>query len=309
MNITILGSGVFGMAIAGVFCENGCNVKIWNKFDNGFDKLSSELDNVHFYTGISKCIDSNTLIVIAIPIEYMEDIVMILKDVYSNQSILIVSKGIDAKTGLFASQIVNKYIKAKDIGVIAGGTFAIDMKNKSIMGLTLATNSIRIKNYVSKYLKNEYLNIQYSNDLIGVQICGAIKNIMAIGYGIFDGANMPDSSRFLFLTHAIYEMRSIINDLNGNDDTIMSYAGIDDIMMTCTSSKSRNYSLGKLIGISCDKDISEYIENNTVEGMTSALGFKRLVGKNIVKYKLCYIIYNILYNNYDYKKIFDCLKK
>ena len=90
------------------------------------------------------------------------------------------------------------------------------------MGLTLGTTSQSLITKVKKALENKYLKIQYTSDLIGVEICGAIKNVMAIGFGILDGANYPESSRFLFLTEAIYEINKLIKELNGKNNTIMT---------------------------------------------------------------------------------------
>ena len=308
MNVTILGCGVYGTALAVMFKENNCNVKMWNKFDNGFDDLRREFSDIVFTTNINESISNTDLIVIAIPIAYLEDTAMELSNFYNNQDILIASKGIDTNDGLFASEILKKYIDCKNIGVISGGTFAVDMKNKKIMGITLASKSDDIKNKVKKMLENKYLKVQYFNDILGVQICGSVKNVMAIAFGILDGANYPESSRFLFLTEAIYEITYLIKNLGGDADTIMSYAGIDDIAMTCTSSKSRNYTMGKLIGSGKSSDIiNKYKEENTVEGIGSAYGVNILCSKKGINLGICKIIYDILYNNSDYMELINYL--
>lgn len=300
MNITILGCGAYGTALAHMFKENNCNIKMWNKFDNIFPALEKELPNIKFTTNMKESLLHSELIVIAIPVAFLDEVGKELSKNYNNQEILIASKGISINEGLFASQIITKYINTPNIGAISGGTFAIDMKSKKVMGLTLGTTSNNLTTKVKKTLQNKYLKIQYTNDLIGVQICGAIKNVMAIGFGILDGANYPESSRFLFLTEAIYEINKLIKELNGHDSTIMSYAGIDDIMMTCTSSKSRNYSLGKLIGEKQNqKIIEEYKKNTTVEGLGTALAIHNLSKKKNINLNICNIIYNILYNNED----------
>lgn len=298
MNITILGCGAYGTALAHMFKENNCNIKMWNKFEDVFPNLKKELPNIEFTTDMKESLENTELIVIAIPIAFLDDVAIELSKFYKNQDILIASKGININDGLFANQIIEKHIKINNIGAISGGTFAIDMKSKKVMGLTLGTTSQSLITKVKKALENKYLKIQYTSDLIGVEICGAIKNVMAIGFGILDGANYPESSRFLFLTEAIYEINKLIKELNGKNNTIMSYAGIDDIMMTCTSSKSRNYTLGKLLGENKDQDtIEEYKKNTTVEGLGTALAIHNLCKKINLKLNICNIIYNILYNN------------
>ena len=307
MNVTIFGCGAFGTALAYMFRENNCKIKMWDRFDNNFDSLRSEFNDVFFTTDMNESFDSDSLIVIAIPIEFIDGVIKELSNYYNGQDILVSTKGINSTLGLFTSDIINKYIKCDNMGVIAGGTFAIDMKNKNIMGLTLGTKSNSLIDKVKMCLDNKYLNIQYCDDMLGVQVCSAIKNVMAIGHGILDGDSYPESSRFLFLTEAMYEIRDIIKFLGGKEETIMSYAGIDDIMMTCTSSKSRNYSLGFLIGNGASFD--NYIKENTVEGLSSIAGFKKLLGDDIKKFPICNAIYDVLYNDGNYQELVDILER
>ena len=308
MNVTILGCGAYGTALAHMFLENNCNIIMWNKFDNNFNEIKKELNNVEFTIDMKYACNNVDLIVIAIPMEYLDDTAKELSSIYKNQDIIIATKGINTNNGLFAHQIINKYIKCDNIGAISGGTFAIDMKNKMIMGITLGTNNSNIKKKVKNLLENKFLRVQYCDDMLGVEICGSIKNVMAIGFGILDGAKYPESSRFLFLTEAIYEINYLIKELGGDDNTIMSYAGIDDIMMTCTSSKSRNYTMGVLLGSNKSKVIiDKYKKETTVEGIGTALGIYNLCKNKNINLNICNIIYNILYNNTSYKELINYL--
>lgn len=298
MNITILGCGAYGTALSCMARENNCNIKMWDKFDNNFNELKTKYPDTIFTTNLKDSLNNTELIIIAIPIAFLENTIIELKKYYNNQDILIASKGINIEDGLFASQIIEKHLTPKNIGAISGGTFAIDMQNKKVMGLTLGTTSSTLTEKVKHSLQNRYLKIQYTSDIIGVQICGAIKNVMAIGFGILDGANYPESTRFLFLTKAIYEINNLITSLNGNNETIMSYAGIDDIMMTCTSSKSRNYTLGKMLGSNTNpEEINNYKQTTTIEGLGTAKALKTLCKNNNLNLEICNILYNILYNN------------
>ena len=309
MNITILGCGAYGTALSTMFKENNCNIKMWNKFENIFPTLKKQNPNITYTTNLKESLINSELIIIAIPIPFLEETIKELNKYYLNQSILIASKGIEINNGLFAHEIIKKYINTDNIGAISGGTFAIDMKNKKVMGLTLGTKSELLKNQVKKSLENKYLKIQYTNDLIGTEICGSIKNVMAIGFGILDGAGFPESTRFLFLTEAIYEINTLIIKLGGNSKTIMSYAGIDDIMMTCTSSKSRNYSLGRLIGKNTPKEkIEDFKKNTTIEGLETAKSIYNLAKEKNIKLNLCNIIYNILYKNNNHNEIIKYLE-
>ena len=311
MNVTVLGCGVYGMAIASTLLENKINITMWNKFQPEIDKLKEQkaYKEINFSTNIESTIKNTDLIIVAIPVNYIESTILELKKYYQGQDILIASKGIDTTNHKFAYEIIKDILNIDNIGVISGGSFAIDMQNKKVLGLTLGTNTPSITTKVKKCLENNYIKIQYTNDYIGVSICGSIKNVMAIGFGILDGASYPESSRFLFLTEAIYEIKHLINELNGNTDTIMSYAGIDDIMMTCTSSKSRNYTLGRLLGENKSKEeIEEYKNTTTIEGLGTSLSIYNLAKKKNINLPITNIIYNILYNNKDFNTLIKHLE-
>lgn len=309
MNVTILGCGLYGQAIATTLLENNINVTIWNKFQNEIDNIKDNYKDITFTTNIEQSIKNTNLIIIAIPVNFIESTIQELKPYYNNEDILIASKGIDTKNHRFAYEIVQNILKTNNIGVISGGSFAIDMQNKKLLGLTLGTNSVSITNKVKKSLENKYIKIQYTNDITGVSVCGSIKNVMAIGFGILDGANYPESSRFLFLTEAIYEISHLIEYLNGDPKTIMSYAGIDDIMMTCTSAKSRNYTLGKLLGENKSlEEINNYKNTTTIEGLGTSKSIYFLSKEKNINLPLTNIIYDILYNNKNYHKLIEYLE-
>ena len=310
MNVTILGFGVYGQAIATTLLENNVNVAVWNRYQNEIDNQKNNYPKIKFTTNMEESIKDTDLIIIAIPVNFIEETTLKLKQYYKNQDILIASKGIDTKNNKFAYEIIEDILNTKNIGVISGGSFAVDMKNKKVLGLTLGTNTETITTKVKKCLENSYIKIQYTNDIIGVSVCGSIKNVMAIGFGILDGADYSESSRFLFLTKAIYEIQDLIKKLNGNESTIMSYAGLDDIMMTCTSAKSRNYTLGRLIGENSSKEeIDNYKKTTTIEGLGTSKSIYNFAKEKNIELPITNIIYNILYNNQEFNTLIECLKK
>lgn len=308
MNITILGYGVYGKALTGVFLEKETNkVSVWNKFEHEFDE---KYLNINFTTNMSSAVKGADLIVIAIPVAFLDETIISLKEVYEGQDILIASKGIDIDSRLFAYQIIEKHLGNVPVGVISGGTFASDMVKKKVMGITLGTKYDSIKNKIKNSFETNYLKVQYIDDIVGVSVCGSIKNVMAIGFGMLDGANFPPSSRFLFLTKAIYEIRDLIKALGGDEDTVMTYAGIDDIMMTCTSAQSRNYSLGNLIGKNSTKEeIDDYKNKTTIEGLGTSRAIYRLAKDKNIKLPLSEVIYKILYEDNDISELINVLEK
>lgn len=310
MNITILGCGVFGIALAKSFQEKKNKITMWSKFQEEIDNLKPTYPNIKFTTNLKEATANTDLITIAIPIAFLENTIKELQPNYPKKPILIASKGIDTNTLKFAFQIVNQQLNNPPIAIISGGTFAKDMGNKKVMGLTLATTNQEIQTKIKKSLESRYLKIQTTKDLMGVSICGSIKNVMAIALGILDGASYPESSRFLFLTEAIYEINNFILKSNGSSNTIMSYAGLDDIMMTCTSEESRNYTLGKMLGQKKSKEeIENYKQNTTIEGLGTSKAIYLLTRNQNIDLPITKIIYEILYQNQKIEKLITYLEE
>lgn len=301
MKITILGCGVYGLALAHSFLVKDTNqVTMWSKFQKEVDSLKNQYHNISFSTDLREAINETDLLVIAIPVAFLAEVMRSLQHIYQGKDILVASKGIDVEKKRFAYEIVQDYLGDVPIGIISGGTFAADMIEQKVMGLTLATKSERIRKKVKSSLESTFLKIQSYDDLIGISVCGAIKNVMAIGFGLLDGAAYPPSSRFLFLTEAIYEIQFLIQKLGGKPDSIMSYAGLDDIMMTCTSCQSRNYTLGKMLGEQQDKiEIEKYKARTTIEGLGTSLAIYQLANDKKIELPISTKIYQILYENLE----------
>lgn len=310
MKVTILGCGVYGLALANSFLEKDNRVFMWSKFEKEVQNLQEKYLPFTFSTDLEASTNGADLIVIAVPVAFLEETMQSYQEFYHGEDILIASKGIDTENQRFAYEIVKEYLKDASIGVISGGTFAQDMSDKKVMGLTLGTEVASIRRKVQDGLASQFLKIQYSNDLVGVSVCGAIKNVMAIGFGMLDGSDYPPSSRFLFLTEAIYEIRHLIEELGGNADTIMSYAGIDDIMMTCTSSQSRNYTLGRMLGENKSfEEIEEYKQRTTIEGLGTSKAIFKLAKKKNISLPISFMIYKILYENQEVMDLIHLLEE
>ena len=320
MKITILGPGAYELALLKMFKNNNCHVTLWTKVENEYDMLNNNRcntkvfpnyvipDDVYVTMDINEAIKDSKLIVIAVSIKYINSIIKELAPYYHNQHICIATKGIDNNTMHLPYMLINNILKTNKISVIGGGTFASDMLNDNIMGLTVASKNKETLKIVKKVLESDTLKINLSTDLLGVEIFGATKNIIAIGCGIIEGLNYSESTKSMFITKCFNEIINIIYKLGGNKSTSLTYAGIGDLFLTCTSTKSRNYTYGLLIGKQ-DKEINNYIDNNTIEGRYTLDVFYKLLKSKKIKSDLIDIIYEIVYNNKEAKSIINYLKK
>lgn len=309
MKIAIIGSGAFGIALSYVFIENTNNISMWtvsNEYEELIkyrtnNKVLKDIkvdDKIMISTSLEEVIRGANIIVIAIPVKYIRSTIKdIAKYITASQHICVASKGIIENDCEFAYSVIQKYIHTDKIGIISGGTFAIDMANRYPMRLTIASKNNDTAKIIKEALTTGFITCEISDDVIGVEICGAIKNILAIAMGILDGLNVVESTKYTFMTKCITDISNIIYGLGGKKDTMFTYAGIGDILLTCTSTKSRNFTLGKMIGEKVSKkEIDNYIENTTIEGLYTLKSMKYLLSKYNISMDLINYLEDIIYN-------------
>ena len=321
MKIGILGTGVFVIALSSILHKNGNDITMWTKFEDELNDLKNNRvrnnlnnfrisDDVMFTNDIKDACENKDIIYIAVPVDYVTDTCNKAIPYISNQHICIASKGIEESSLMFLPDIVKKLFKTNRVGVISGPTFAIDITNKAPIGLSLASYNPETSEIIYKSLDNKFVKIFITNDVIGTCICGAVKNILAIASGIVNGLGYPISTQAMLITQSLHDVKELINKLGGNGSTILSFAGFGDIILTCTSEKSRNYMLGKIIGSRVDEEkINNYINNTTIEGLTALKSFHNIINDKHIDIPIISQIYNIVYNKKDSSKLTELLTK
>ncbi len=322
MKVCILGTGAFGVALGLNVYENNHNVVMWTKFDDEANyllkhRMSPTLPNVlldegiKISTNLEESIKDSELIIVVVPASAvrstMEEVKKYIKD---NQHICIASKGIEQDTCKFVYDIVKEIIDTDKISVISGPTFAIDVANKVPVGLSLASTNKETINITKQVLQNNHIKLRETDDIIGVEVCGSIKNVMAIASGMLNGMNMPISTQAMLVTELCNDIKYLIEDLGGYKGTIASFAGFGDIMLTCTSPKSRNFTLGKLIGSKSKKKvITNYIETNTIEGLYTLKSIVKILEIKNLNLPIVNLLNNIIYNDYPVDDLITFIMK
>ena len=310
MKVTILGTGAYGLALSAILAENKNEVVMWTRFEEEKKtlletKTSSKLDgflldnSVKIVCDLEESIKDSELIVLAIPTAFITDVCKKLKKyIKPNQYICIASKGIEQGTCLFIHDMIKKQIKNKNIGAISGGSFAIDLVKKVPVGLSVASKSKKTREIIMKAFVNDHFKLYPTTDIVGIEVCGSIKNIIAIASGMIDGMGYPISTQALLITESLHDIKALIHALGGSKKTILSFAGFGDILLTCTSEKSRNYSFGKLIGSGASlEEIEEYKNKITIEGLYTLKSIHKLIRKKKIKIPTINIIYDIVFKN------------
>lgn len=318
MNITILGAGAYGLGLALRFNKNTKKIVVWSKVKEEIDELSKTKENkkalpgvkmpsnIIFTTNTKKALDGSDIVVIAVATKYVSSICDEIKPFIKDKHIVIASKGIEQNTNMFASELVKSKLKTKKLCTISGPSFAKDMAEDDLVGLSLATTNRLTKEIVMKALSSDTLKIRTTNDFLGVELCGTLKNIIAVAAGMLDSMKVSESTKAMFLTESLNDVRLLIRKLGGNEKTILSFAGFGDILLTATSQNSRNYSFGKLIGSGASQEkLEEYLNNNTVEGVYTLESIYGLIKSKRLKMPFIDFIYDVVFG---YRKSSDIIK-
>lgn len=311
MKVTILGTGAYGISLALMFHKNNCDITMWTRFIDELNMLEKKRENtqvlpkvkiptsIKFTDNMEKAIANSDLIVIAIPAAFCDNVFSELKHyIKKEQHICIATKGIEQDTCLFIVDVLEKYIKTKNIAVISGPSFAIDIASNVPIGLSLATKNKKTDALIKEALQNEFLKLRTTEDIIGTEICGSIKNVIAIAAGMLSGLKMPESTQAMFITESLHDIKSLIKALGGDGKTILSFAGFGDLLLTCTSTKSRNFRFGVMIGEKkSSKEIQNYIDNTTIEGLYTLKSIHKLLKNKKVNIPIINLIYDIVFNH------------
>ncbi|MGN0974226.1 MAG: NAD(P)H-dependent glycerol-3-phosphate dehydrogenase [Bacilli bacterium] len=321
MKVTILGAGAYALALSKAIYENTKDITIWSAVSDEVALLNKERCNknvldyklpeeIKITDNLKEAVKNSDVIVIAVACKFISSVCHNLKKYIKDQHLVVASKGIEQGSCLFVSQIVKKIIKTRKIAVVSGPSFAKDLISDMPTGLALGTKYKPTERMVKNVFQSKYLNVIATNDILGIEICGSIKNVIAIASGMLNGMGATDSTKAMFLTDSLHDVKSLIKNLGGNDRTILSYAGFGDILLTCTSTNSRNYTLGDMIGKGIKKEeIDKYMQSTTIEGLYTLNSIYDLINKKKVKMPIIDLIYSIIYEGNDPHSILTHLTK
>lgn len=319
MKVSVLGAGAYGSALATILNENENSVTMWSAFEKEVNTLKETRipkklpgitlsDKITFTSNIEKALTDIDLIVIAIPTAFLSDVTKKMKPFYQGTPICIASKGIEQDSCLFVYDVVKNILNENKIAVISGPSFAIDVANNYPVGLTLACQDKETIDLTFKAFANSHFKLRKSYDIIGTEICGSIKNVIAIAAGMLSGMQMSESTKAMFITESLHDIKALIKGLGGDGNTVLSYAGFGDLLLTATSPKSRNYSFGYLIGKGATKEeINDYIKNNTIEGLYTLKSINQLVANKDVEMPIINLIDEIIYHGKSPKALINFL--
>lgn len=315
--ILILGTGAWGTALANVLLTNKHEVSMWGVDHNeiydlqqGFNskyyqktKLVKKLKTVS--NDLKKIFKTNyDYIVIAVPSIYIEQTIkQVLKFIKNKPVFINVAKGFNETTKKTWSITINKLISknAKGLVILIGPSFAVEVFHKEITLVNTVCEDLKLAKKVARVFSNDYFKCVPINDVIGAETISALKNVMAIGSGIMFAQHTSINTRSAILAQMSKEISHVIKVLGGKLDTLYQYCGIGDIFLTCTDTKSRNFSFGQAVGANGFKTVKKELKFHTVEGYWATKTAYEIVKKYKINAPIIEHIYNVLYKNENHK--------
>ncbi len=312
--VCVLGGGAWGTAFANLLAKNGCMVKLWCHEVNVVCQINTTNINQTFLPDItlSKNIQATTslkdalqdagYVFQAVPVQFLRSVLQSCKKFITKQQVLVsLSKGIENKTLLLPSQIVDDVFDFSPRKVaISGPSFAKDLATKCITSFDVASSDISLANNVAGLVKNDYCFPTVVDDFVGVQVGGACKNVLALLMGILDGAGCSDNTKVFIFMHCLEEIKLINNSFGAKEKTLYGLSGLGDIFLTCLGKHSRNLFVGRQIAQG--KKIAEIIDdkNFVPEGINTTKSLYQFAQQNNLKVKIISATYEIIFEEKDF---------
>jgi glycerol-3-phosphate dehydrogenase (NAD(P)+) len=321
--VTVIGAGSWGTALAMVLADNGHEVRLWGHKADQIQEINDHhtnhkyLKNVKLpaaivgYSNLKASLDGIETAILAVPTKAIRQVLGQVQEVQSNPlTIVHVSKGIEPDTLLRISEIIEDEMLHENLHsvvVLSGPSHAEEVSLRHPTTVTVSSEDMKSAEEVQDLFMNQNFRVYTNPDLLGVEIGGALKNIIALAAGITDGLGYGDNAKAALITRGLAEIARLGTKMGANPLTFSGLAGIGDLIVTCTSVHSRNWRAGNMLGKG--HNLEEVLENMgmVVEGVRTTKAGHQLAQKFEVKMPITNALYDVLFNDVNAKEAVDHL--
>lgn len=308
--IAVLGAGSWGTALALHLAQNGNEVLLWGHDPQHVHALLKQKENKRYIPGfpfpdtltatasLKEALKEARDVLLAIPSHAFQDTIEKIKQIDANRPwrLVWVTKGLVPNTGDFFHTLIRQTLQDTQLAVLSGPSFALEVAHRIPTAVTLAVEDAQWEQDLITRFHGPSFRLYTTNDFIGVQLGGVLKNIVAIGVGIADGLGNGANTRCALITRGLSEMRRLGAAMGAKSETFMGLSGLGDLVLSCTDDQSRNRRFGLMLGQGLG--ISEAIANigQVVEGIKNARLIANLAKKYGVDMPICEQVNAILEN-------------
>jgi len=304
------------------FARSGCNVKLGGLFElDELESMAAKRENVRYLPGVSfppgltaypkleECLEGARDILVAVPSHGLRDTLSKIKPLLRPDSrICWATKGFELKTGKLPHQVAAEVLGAdRPMAVLSGPTFAKEVGAGLPTAMTIAANDDDFAKALAVALSSDNFRAYTSGDLIGVEVGGAVKNVLAIAAGMSDGLGFGANTRIALINRGLVELMRLGIALGANKETFMGLAGMGDLVLTCTDNLSRNRRMGLALASGMTIEEAQEEIQQVVEGVLAAKAVKGVADKLGVEMPICHQIYRILYEGASAREAVEAL--
>lgn len=310
--ISVLGAGGWGLALSLVAVENNNEVTVWSPFESEVAELCTARESKKLLPGVKipssikittdlSIVDGSDIVIIATPSFAVRETAKRLSSLKNIKTVVCVSKGIEYSSLLTLSEVIESELPSANIVTLSGPSHAEEVARGVETSLVAASENNESALLVQSAMANDKLRIYTNDDVLGVELGGAFKNIIAIAAGICDGMELGDNTRAALMTRGLTEMARLGVRMGAREQTFAGLTGMGDLIVTCTSRHSRNHRFGELLGKGVG--VAEALNTvGTVEGYYAAAAANRLREKYGVSLPIIEQSYKVMYENLSAKE-------
>jgi glycerol-3-phosphate dehydrogenase (NAD(P)+) len=309
-NITIIGGGSWGTALAVTLQGNGHLVKIWSIMQDEVDLINSTHENkdklpgviipneIVATTNIEEAVTTSSILVFAVPSIFVRSTAKLVKPFITAEHIVVnVAKGIEESTTLTLTEILEEVLEIPNIAVLSGPSHAEEVGKKIPTTCVVGASKKVIAERIQNTFMNQNFRLYTSPDVIGIEVGGALKNVIALAAGISDGLGFGDNTKAALMTRGMHEISSLGMAMGGSIYTFAGLSGIGDLIVTCTSMHSRNRRCGILLGKGYTLAEATKEVQMVVEGVHSAKAAKALAEKYNIRMPIIEEVCKVLFED------------
>ena len=307
-NVAVVGSGSWGMALANHLAEMGNTVKVWSFTEEEKNLINNERkcmfipdmvldEKIYCSNDVVEVVKDADYIFHVTPSKVTRNVFKQYKDYVKDKPIVICSKGLENATLKTLDEVMLEEMPLAKIAAFSGPSYATEVVKHIPTAIILASKHDDVLDEVSSLLMNEYMRIYKSRDVIGVEVGGALKNIIAFCAGICAELNLGTNAQSALITRGLAEITRLGVKMGANKETFFGLSGLGDLILTCSSDESRNRRAGRLIGKGKTIEEAKKEIGMTIESVENIEVAKKLAEKYNVEMPIVNAAYDVLYNN------------
>ena len=320
-NISVIGGGAWGTALAAMAARAGRNVLLWAREDDVVTSINETHENKDFLSGISlpETLKATgdlgqaaaaDVILMVVPAQFVRSVALeLMPHITESTPIILCAKGIEQSSGKLMNEVMKEVMPKTPLLVLSGPTFAREVALGMPSAVTIASKYQQIAQNVSETLGQTTFRPYLSRDVVGAEVGGAVKNVLAVACGIVAGLELGENARAALITRGLAEMVRFGETFGAKRETMMGLCGLGDLILTCSSSQSRNMSLGMALGQG--KTVEEIMSGriSVAEGYHTAGILAEIAERENIEMPIAGAVNKILHKGGNVKKIVQNLMK